>query len=142
METAALRDMEQNGKERGHPVPHLGLRQMSRHLQSLHRANPRRFHLYALWIEANGRRGRAAASRKCGGNGAECGEIGAGIMETIKGIRFSINIYGHRDLPKPRTWEFYIDLNYHSMAKYIEQLGEDTSINRIQRRGWPHETVV
>jgi hypothetical protein len=63
-------------------------------------------------------------------------------METIKGIRFSINIYGHKDLPKPRTWGLYIDLNYHSMAKYIEQLGEDTSINRIQRRGWPHETVV
>jgi hypothetical protein len=62
-------------------------------------------------------------------------EIDTGIRETIKGIRLSILAMGI-GLAKIKAKGLYADLKYHSMAKYIEQLAEDTQMSRSNVFGW------
>jgi hypothetical protein len=62
-------------------------------------------------------------------------EIDTGIRETIKGIRLSILAMGI-GLAKIKAQGLYIDLRYRSMAKYIEQLGEDTGMERSTIFNW------
>jgi hypothetical protein len=68
-------------------------------------------------------------------NSDDAAEIDAGIRDTIKGIRLSILAMGI-GLAKIKAKGLYIDLNYHSMAKYIEQLAEDTQMNRSSVFSW------
>jgi hypothetical protein len=68
-------------------------------------------------------------------NSDDAGEIDAGIRETIKGIRLSILVMGI-GLAKIKAKRLYADLHYHSMAKYIERLGEDTGMDRSSIFNW------
>jgi hypothetical protein len=68
-------------------------------------------------------------------NSDNAGEIDAGIRETIKGIRLSILAMGI-GLAKIKTRGLYIDLEYHSMAKYIESLCEQTQMDRSSIHNW------
>ncbi|MDR0455425.1 MAG: hypothetical protein LBH20_01910 [Treponema sp.] len=62
-------------------------------------------------------------------------EIDVGIRETIKGVRLSILAMG-MGLAKLKTKGLYIDLNYHSMNDYLEQLCEDMNIERSTVHNW------
>jgi hypothetical protein len=62
-------------------------------------------------------------------------EIDAGIRETIKGVRLSILAMGI-GLAKIKAKGLYIDLKYHSMAKYIESLCEQTQMDRSSIHNW------
>jgi hypothetical protein len=62
-------------------------------------------------------------------------EIDAGIRETIKGVRLSILAMGI-GLAKIKARGLYIDLEYHSMAKYIESLCEQTQMDRSSIHNW------
>jgi hypothetical protein len=62
-------------------------------------------------------------------------EIDQGIRETIKGIRLSILAMGI-GLAKIKDQRLFVDLKYHSMAKYIEQLCEDTQMERSGVFNW------
>jgi hypothetical protein len=62
-------------------------------------------------------------------------EIDAGIRETIRGIRLSILAMGI-GLAKIKARGLYIDLKYHSMAKYIESLCEQTQMDRSSIHNW------
>jgi hypothetical protein len=65
----------------------------------------------------------------------DAAEIDAGIRETIKGIRLSILAMGI-GLAKIKAQGLYIDLKYHSMAKYIESLCEQTQMDRSSLHNW------
>ncbi|MDR0655870.1 MAG: hypothetical protein LBG22_06100 [Treponema sp.] len=65
----------------------------------------------------------------------DAAEIDAGIRETIKGIRLSILAMGI-GLAKIKAKELYVDLKYHSMAKYIESLCEQTRMDRSSIHNW------
>jgi hypothetical protein len=62
-------------------------------------------------------------------------EIDAGIRGTIKGIRLSILAMGI-GLAKIKAKGLFIDLHYHSMAKYIERLAEDSQMDRSSIFSW------
>jgi len=62
-------------------------------------------------------------------------EIDQGIRETIKGIRLSILAMGI-GLAKIKEQRLFVDLRYHSMAKYIEALCEDTQMERSGVFNW------
>jgi hypothetical protein len=62
-------------------------------------------------------------------------EIDTGIRETIKGIRLSILAMGI-GLAKIKDKGLFVDLNYHSMAKYIERLADDTGMDRSGIFNW------
>jgi hypothetical protein len=68
-------------------------------------------------------------------NSDDAAEIDAGIRETIKGIRLSILAMGI-GLAKIKARGLYIDLKYHSMAKYIESLCEQTQMERSGLHNW------
>jgi hypothetical protein len=65
----------------------------------------------------------------------DAAEIDAGIRETIKGIRLSILAMGI-GLAKIKAKGLYVDLKYHSMAKYIESLCEQTRMDRSSLHNW------
>jgi hypothetical protein len=65
----------------------------------------------------------------------DAAEIDAGIRETIKGIRLSILAMGI-GLAKIKARGLYMDLKYHSMAKYIESLCEQTQMDRSSLHNW------
>jgi hypothetical protein len=62
-------------------------------------------------------------------------EIDRGIRETIKGIRLSILVMGIR-LAKIKDRGLYIDLKYHSMAKYIRSLCDEFQMDRSSLHNW------
>jgi hypothetical protein len=62
-------------------------------------------------------------------------EIDQGIRETIKGIRLSILAMGI-GLAKIKEQRLFVDLKYHSMAKYIEALCEDAQMERSGVFNW------
>jgi hypothetical protein len=68
-------------------------------------------------------------------NSNDAGEIDAGIRETIKGIRLSVMAVGI-GLARIKAGGLYIDLNYHSMAKYIESLCEEFHMERSGLHNW------
>ncbi|GHV28084.1 hypothetical protein AGMMS4952_10940 [Spirochaetia bacterium] len=68
-------------------------------------------------------------------NSGDAAEIDTGIRETIKGIRLSILAMGV-GLAKIKAQGLYIDLQYHSMAKYIEALCEETQMDRSSIHNW------
>jgi hypothetical protein len=68
-------------------------------------------------------------------NSDDAAEIDAGIRETIKGIRLSILAVGI-GLAKIKDRGLYIDLNHHSMAKYIESLCDDYQMERSGLHNW------
>jgi hypothetical protein len=68
-------------------------------------------------------------------NSDDAAEIDAGIRETIKGIHLSILAMGI-GLAKIKAQGLYIDLKYHSMAKYIESLCEQTQMERSSLHNW------
>jgi hypothetical protein len=65
----------------------------------------------------------------------DAAEIDAGIRETIKGIRLSILAMGI-GLAKIKARGLYVDLKYHSMAKYLESLCEQTQMDRSSLHNW------
>jgi hypothetical protein len=68
-------------------------------------------------------------------NSDDAAEIDAGIRETIRGVRLSILAMGI-GLAKIKAKGLYIDLKYHSMAKYIESLCEQTQMERSSLHNW------
>ncbi|MDR2096026.1 MAG: hypothetical protein LBP76_10995 [Treponema sp.] len=62
-------------------------------------------------------------------------EIDTGIRETIKGVRLSILAMGI-GLAKIKAKGLYVDLEFHSMAKYIESLCEQTQMDRSSIHNW------
>jgi hypothetical protein len=68
-------------------------------------------------------------------NSDDAAEIDAGIRETIRGVRLSILAMGI-GLAKIKAKGLYIDLKYHSMAKYIESLCEQTRMDRSSLHNW------
>jgi hypothetical protein len=68
-------------------------------------------------------------------NSDDAGEIDAGIRETIKGLRLSILAVGI-GLAKIKARGLYIDLKYHSIAKYIESLCDDFQMERSGLHNW------
>jgi hypothetical protein len=68
-------------------------------------------------------------------NSDDAGEIDAGIRETIKGIRLSILAMGI-GLAKIKARGLFIDLHYHSMAKYIESLCDEFQMERSGLHNW------
>jgi hypothetical protein len=68
-------------------------------------------------------------------NSDDAAEIDTGIRETIKGIRLSILAMGI-GLAKIKAQGLYIDLNYHSIAKYIESLCNEFQMNRSSIHNW------
>jgi hypothetical protein len=68
-------------------------------------------------------------------NSDDAAEIDAGIRETIRGVRLSILAMGI-GLAKIKAKGLYIDLKYHSMAKYIESLCEQTQMDRSSLHNW------
>lgn len=62
-------------------------------------------------------------------------EIDAGIRETITGIWLSILAMGI-GLARLKAKGLWADLGYHSMAKYIEKLGDDTGMDRSSIFNW------
>jgi hypothetical protein len=68
-------------------------------------------------------------------NSNDAGEIDKGIRETIKGIRLSILAMGI-GLAKIKDRGLYIDLEYHSMAKYIESLCDEFQMDRSSLHNW------
>jgi hypothetical protein len=65
----------------------------------------------------------------------DAAKIDTGIRETIKGIRLSILAMGV-GLAKIKAQGLYADLRYHSMAKYIESLCEETQMDRSSIHNW------
>jgi hypothetical protein len=68
-------------------------------------------------------------------NSDDAGKIDAGIRETIKGLRLSILAVGI-GLAKIKARGLYIDLQHHSMAKYIESLCDDFQVERSGLHNW------
>jgi hypothetical protein len=68
-------------------------------------------------------------------NSSDALEIDTGIRETIKGVRLSILAMGI-GLAKIKALGLYVDLNHHSMAKYIESLCEQTQMERSGLHNW------
>jgi hypothetical protein len=68
-------------------------------------------------------------------NSDNAAEIDRGIRETVKGIRLSILAVGV-GLAKIKAQGLYIDLNYHSMAQYLESLCEQTRMDRSSLHNW------
>jgi hypothetical protein len=68
-------------------------------------------------------------------NSDDAGEIDAGIRETIKGVRLSILAIGI-GLAKIKARGLYIDLKYHSMAKYLESLCDEFQMERSGLHNW------
>jgi hypothetical protein len=68
-------------------------------------------------------------------NSHDAGEIDRGIRETIKGIRLSILAMGI-GLAKIKKDRLFVDLRFHSMAKYIENLCEETQMERSSVFNW------
>jgi len=62
-------------------------------------------------------------------------EIDAGIRETIKGVRLSILAMGLA-LAKLKEQGLFIDLNFHSMNDYLENLCDETKIERSTAHNW------
>jgi hypothetical protein len=62
-------------------------------------------------------------------------EIDAGIRDTIKGIRLSILAMGI-GLAKIKAQSLFVNLKYHSIAKYIENLADETQMNRSNIFNW------
>jgi hypothetical protein len=62
-------------------------------------------------------------------------EIDAGIRETIKGVRLSILAMGLA-LAKLKEQGLYIDLNFHSMNDYLENLCDEMQIERSTAHNW------
>jgi hypothetical protein len=62
-------------------------------------------------------------------------EIDADIRETIRRVRLSI-LAMCIGLAKIKAKGLYIDLKYHSMAKYIESLCEQTQMDRSSLHNW------
>jgi hypothetical protein len=62
-------------------------------------------------------------------------DLDNGIRANIQGVRLSILGMGIA-LAKIKAQGLYIDLQYHSMAKYIEQLAEDTKMDRSGIFNW------
>ena len=62
-------------------------------------------------------------------------EIDTGIRETIKGIRLSVLAMGI-GLAKIKEKGLYVDLNFRSMNKYVEQLCIDTRMDRSSIFNW------
>jgi hypothetical protein len=65
----------------------------------------------------------------------DAAEIDAGIRETIRGVRLSILSIGI-GLAKIKAKGLYIDLKYHSMAKYIESLCDEFQMERSGLHNW------
>ncbi|MDR1838911.1 MAG: hypothetical protein LBQ93_04910 [Treponema sp.] len=65
----------------------------------------------------------------------DAAEIDAGIRETIKGVRLSILAMG-MGLAKLKAKGLYIDLKFHSMNDYLEQLCDDMQIERSTAHSW------
>jgi hypothetical protein len=68
-------------------------------------------------------------------NSDDAAEIDTGIRDTIKGIRLSILAMGI-GLAKIKARGLYIDLRYHSMAKYIESLCDEFQMDRSSLFNW------
>jgi hypothetical protein len=68
-------------------------------------------------------------------NSDDAAEIDTGIRETIKGVRLSILAMG-MGLAKLKAKGLFIDLNYHSMNDYLEQLCDDMNIERSTAHNW------
>ncbi|MDR0472361.1 MAG: hypothetical protein LBH43_01635 [Treponema sp.] len=62
-------------------------------------------------------------------------EIDAGIRETVKGLRLSILAMG-LGLAKLKAKGLYIDLGYHSMNDYLENLCDETQVERSTAHNW------
>jgi hypothetical protein len=68
-------------------------------------------------------------------NSDDARELDNGIRETIKGVRLSILAMGI-GLAKIKEGALFADLQYHSLAKYIEQLAADTHMDRSGIFNW------
>jgi len=62
-------------------------------------------------------------------------EIDAGIRESIKGVRMSILAMG-MGLARFKAKGLYIDLDYHSMNDYLENLCDEMKIERSTAHNW------
>jgi hypothetical protein len=63
--------------------------------------------------------------------------IDAGIRDTIKGVRMSILAMG-LGLAKLKARGLYVDLRYHSMNDYLEDLCDDMQIDKTTVYSWLH----
>jgi len=68
-------------------------------------------------------------------NSNNAAEIDVGIRETIKGVRLSILAMGLA-LAKLKDQGLYIDLNFHSMNDYLENLCDEMQIERSTAHNW------
>jgi len=68
-------------------------------------------------------------------NSDDASEIDAGIRETIKGVRLSILAMGI-GLAKIKAKGLYVDLKFHSMMDYLENLCDDMKIGRSTAHDW------
>jgi hypothetical protein len=68
-------------------------------------------------------------------NSDDAAEIDFGIRDTIKGVRLSILAMG-MGLAKIKAKGLYIDLKYHSMMDYLENLCDDMQIDRSTVHYW------
>ena len=68
-------------------------------------------------------------------NSEDAEEIDAGIRDTLKGVRLSILAMG-MGLAKLKVKGLYIDLKYHSMNEYLENLCEEMQIERSTAHNW------
>jgi len=65
----------------------------------------------------------------------DAAEIDAGIRDTIKGVRVSILAMG-MGLAKLKAKGLYVDLKYHSMNDYLENLCDEMQIERSTAHNW------
>ena len=68
-------------------------------------------------------------------NSDNAAEIDAGIRDTIKGVRLSILAMG-MGLAKLKAKGLYVDLKFHSMNDYLEQLCDEMQIDRSTAHNW------
>lgn len=68
-------------------------------------------------------------------NSDDAVEIDTGIRETIKGVRLSILAMGI-GLAKIKAKGLYVDLKFHSMMDYLENLCDDMQIGRSTAHVW------
>jgi hypothetical protein len=68
-------------------------------------------------------------------NSDDATEIDTGIRDTIKGVRLSILAMG-MGLAKIKAKGLYVDLKYHSMMDYLENLCDDMQIDRSTVHYW------
>jgi hypothetical protein len=68
-------------------------------------------------------------------NSDDATEIDTGIRETIKGVRLSILAMG-LGLAKLKAKGLYIDLQYHSMNDYLENLCNEMQVERSTVHNW------